>query len=201
MDSILLALVTRAVDEQRKSRIKFNDAVVNTTESSKRIGSGGFPSSSSPLTEQQAAVVIYMMAILSKHVVYDETKFNEIVERAKDYGGLNFWWYGFIKIEEVSRQSLIRFIYGCYKIKSQEDKVKKDWLIEIATFLIKKGYKGNADDAHVCGAHCSTPTFGLDVGAKFEETDDIEAYELWLTKSSENFVNNFYDQNDYLKPF
>lgn len=153
------------------------------------------------ITLQQLLVLLYIVDISLGRIVYEEIEFEKVVQGAVENGGLNFWWYGFIKVEEVSRQSLIRFIYGCYKIKSQEDKVKKDWLIEIATFLIKKGYKGNADDAHVCGAHCSTPTFGLDVGAKFEQTDDIEAYELWLTESSENFVNNFYDQNDYLKPF
>ena len=153
------------------------------------------------ITLEQLLVLLYIVDISLGRIVYEEIEFEKVLQSAIENGGLNFWWYGFIKVEEVSRQSLIRFIYGCYKIKSQEDKVKKDWLIEIATFLIKKGYKGNADDAHVCGAHCSTPTFGLDVGAKFEKTGDTEAYELWLTESSENFVNNFYDQNDYLKPF
>ena len=41
----------------------------------------------------------------------------------------------------------------------------------------------------------------LNISAKFEKADNTEAYELWLTESSKNFVNNFYDQNDYLKPF
>lgn len=153
------------------------------------------------ITLEQLLVLLYIVDISLGRIVYEENEFEKVVQSAIENGGLNFWWYGFIKVEEISRQSLIRFIYGCYKAKCQEDKVKKDWLIEIATFLIKKGYKGNADDAHVCGAFCSTPTFGLDVGAKFEKADDVEAYELWLTESSKNFVNNFYDQNDYLKPF
>ena len=153
------------------------------------------------ITVQQLFVLLYIVDISLGRIVYEENEFEKVVQSAIENGGLNFWWYGFIAVEEVSRQSLIRFIYGCYKAKCQEDKVKKEWLIEIVTFLIKKGYKGNADDAHVCGAHCSTPTFGLDVGAKFEKAGDVEAYELWLTQSSENFVNNFYDQNDYLKPF
>lgn len=153
------------------------------------------------ITLEQLLVLLYIVDISLGRIVYEEIEFEKVLQSAIENGGLNFWWYGFTKDEIIIRQSLIRFIYGCYKIKSQEDKVKKEWLIEIAAFLIKKGYKGNADDAHVCGAHCSTPTFGLDVGAKFEQTDDVEAYELWLTESSKNFVNNFYDQNDYLKPF
>jgi len=153
------------------------------------------------ITVQQLLVLLYIVDISLGRIIYEENEFDKVVQDAIQNGGLNFWWYGFIAFEEISRQSLIRFIYGCYKAKCQEDKVKKEGLISIVTFLIKKGYKGNADDAHVCGAHCSVPTFGLDVAATFEKTDDVEAYEAWVTESSENFVNNFYDENDYLKPF
>lgn len=200
MDSILLALVTRAVDEQRKSRIKFNDAVVNTTEPSKRIGSGGFPSSSSPLTEQQAAVVIYMMAILSKHVVYDETKFNEIVERAKDYGGLNFWWFVEGGPLDMQRFSLIRYIYSSYSSKRMElMKDKKEALVKMAALLIKCGYIGNADDAYVCGADVDDWTFGLNVAEQLDGMHD-GAFIPWTSASSENFANCLYDKDDFLKP-
>jgi hypothetical protein len=153
------------------------------------------------ITVQQLLVLLYIVDISLGRIIYEENEFDKVVQDAIQNGGLNFWWYGFTAVEELSRQSLIRFIYGCYKAKCQEDKVKKEGLISIVTFLIKNGYKGNADDAHVCGAHCSEPTFGLDVAAKFEKTDDVEAYEAWVTESSENFVNNFYDENDYLKPF
>jgi len=153
------------------------------------------------ITVQQLLVLLYIVDISLGRIIYEENEFDKVVQEAIQNGGLNFWWYGFTAVEELSRQSLIRFIYGCYKEKCQEDKVKKEGLISSVIFLIKKGYKGNADDAHVCGAHCSYPTFGLDVGATFEKTDDVETYEAWVTESSENFVNNFYDENDYLKPF
>lgn len=200
MDSIMLALVPSALDEQRKSRNKFNDAVVNTTQPSKRIGSGGFPSSSSPLREQQAAVVIYMMAILSGHVVYDETNFKEIVERAKEYGGLNFWW--FVEGGELGMQrfSLIRVIYSSYSSKRMElMKDKKEALVKMAALLIKCGYIGNADDAYVCGADVDDSTFGLNVAEQLDGMHD-GAFIPWTSASSENLANCLYDKDDFLKP-
>jgi hypothetical protein len=185
------------LSRQNKAASEFQEDVWNSTSFVKKCPF----KEAKPITVEQLLIMLYIVDLSLGRLIYEEIEFEKVVQGAIENGGLNFWWYGFTAVEVMSRQSLIRFIYGCYKEKRQEDKVKKDGLISIATFLIKKGYKGNADDAHVCGAHCSDPTFGLNVAAKLDGDNSYGPYEAWMTKSSENFVNNLYDEKGYLKPF